>query len=277
MGPERLLSGSVVSLLEIMEAYDPGYLARFMHFVLTIEGRHTEAADAPLDADTRGRLRSVIVPNMNLCIGTGLRASAASLGKALGVLEMESVTYGQVDKLLEEFASRLPDELSGLPFFLLTPEEAVYYKEPRQGWEHVIERFPDSVYDVEEARKCFALERYGAAVFHVLQVVEHGLLELGHFLGVQDPKSGFTAVSRALDKAIAKHYEDRTDFERHTFAFLEQIQATVNAMKNAWRNKISHAQGKLILLTTDFNREVAAEIMAASRGFMRRLSEGLPI
>jgi hypothetical protein len=58
--------------------------------------------------------------------------------------------------------------------------------------------------------------------------------------------------------------------------FLEQIDATIEALKSAWRNKISHAQNKLTLLTRDFSREVSEEIVFASRSFMRRLATDAP-
>jgi hypothetical protein len=57
---------------------------------------------------------------------------------------------------------------------------------------------------------------------------------------------------------------------------LEQIQGTVEGLKNAWRNKISHVQGKLTLMSVEFSPEIAEEILLATRAFMRRLAEDLP-
>jgi hypothetical protein len=93
---------------------------------------------------------------------------------------------------------------------------------------------------------------------------------------VQDPKSGWTAVSNELSKIVKKKYADLTQFEQQNFAFLEQIQGTVEALKNAWRNKIGHVQGRLTLMGKDFTPEIAEEILFASRAFMRRLADGLP-
>jgi hypothetical protein len=118
--------------------------------------------------------------------------------------------------------------------------------------------------------------RYAAAVFHSVQVVEVGLIDLGEFIGVNDPHSGWTAVSNALDKVIAKKHQDRTAFELANFKFLEQVHGTVAGLKNAWRNKISHVHGKSVLMTKDFSPEVAQEILYATRSFMRRLADGLP-
>jgi hypothetical protein len=161
-------------------------------------------------------------------------------------------------------------------FFALSLEETKYYSQPHFGWEAIIERFPQAVMDIEEARKCFALSRYAASVFHSVQIVEAGLIDLGGFLEVTDPISGWTAVANALKKAIAKPYPQRTEFERANGEFIEQLQGTVEALKNAWRNKISHAHGRLSVLTADYNPEIAVEILYATRAFMRRLAEGLP-
>jgi hypothetical protein len=167
------------------------------------------------------------------------------------------------------------DECNVRTFFALSPREAEYFENPRHGWEITIDRFPSIGDDVEEA-KCFALSRYSAAVFHSTQVVESGLIELGKFLKVNDPLSGWAAVSQALKKVIDKKHTDRTKFERKNFRFLEQIQGTVEGLKNAWRNKISHVQGKLTLMSVEFSPEIAEEILLATRAFMRRLAEDLP-
>jgi hypothetical protein len=184
--------------------------------------------------------------------------------------------WGSLKPYAKECVERLIDEATVGQFFILTPREADIFKNPRNGWEPSIKRFPRIVDDVEEASKCIALSRYSAAVFHSVQIIEIGLIELGIFLKVNDPRSGWTAVSGALAKVIKKEHKDRTRFERKHFAFLEQMEGTVAGLKNAWRNKISHAHGKLMLMTTDFSPDVAEEILISSRSFMRRLAEGIP-
>jgi hypothetical protein len=58
--------------------------------------------------------------------------------------------------------------------------------------------------------------------------------------------------------------------------FIEQTHATVEALKNAWRNKVSHAHAKLAVLPGDFSQEIAEEILFATRSFMRQLANRLP-
>lgn len=210
------------------------------------------------------------------CGSLELTASTATIKKMRQVLANPEGTYVDFWAFGKELEGRLCDEIENRTFVALTLKEADYYNKPRDGWNEVIARFPNAAGDVEEARKCFALSRYAAAVFHAIQAIEVGLIELGVFLDVNDPRSGWTAVAGALEKIVNKKHHERSSLEKENFAFLEQIHGTVEGLKNAWRNKISHAQGKLTLLTSDFSPDVAEEILYSSRAFMRRLAEGLP-
>ena len=108
-------------------------------------------------------------------------------------------------------------------------------------------------------------------------VVEIGLIELGKLIGVTDPLPGWSATTNRLQNIIKKGHEARTPIERQHFAFLEQMHGTVEGLKNAWRNKVSHAAGKLTLLTVDFSPDVTEEILFATRSFMRRLATDAPV
>jgi hypothetical protein len=121
------------------------------------------------------------------------------------------------------------------------------------------------------------LSRYAAAIFHSVQVVEVGLIELGKLIDVSDPMPGWTATTNRLQNIIKKGHAARTPFEQQHFAFLEQMHGTIEGLKNAWRNKVSHAHAKLTLLTADFSPDVAEEILFATRAFMRRLVTDGPV
>lgn len=54
------------------------------------------------------------------------------------------------------------------------------------------------------------------------------------------------------------------------------MNASVQSIKDAWRNKVNHAHGKPTLMTADFRSAVTIEIYMATRGFMRRLATDLP-
>lgn len=191
-------------------------------------------------------------------------------------LMVASLSGDLLANYLSTVRDRLGDELSTKIFFQLPYSRKVLFEKPKETWEPIIERFPETVMDIEESAKCFVLSRYAASVFHAIQVIEHGLIALGTFLSVKDPISGWTAVANELKRIVSKNYRERTDFEKQYFPFIEQMQATVEALKNAWRNKISHAQGRLILMSADFSPDITEEIRTATRAFMRRLATDLP-
>jgi hypothetical protein len=255
-----------------MRQFSPRTYMMLARFNQTLAGFSAEA----IPADAISSLESILEECVRQCEDYELRASKATAERIGALLSSSAPTYRELTPLFEMLTDRMSDELGEMSFFSLSLHEAGYYDHPRKGWENVITRFPSTIDDIEEAGKCFAFSRYAAVVFHSLQIVEAGLIELGRFLEVSDPKSGWTAVSNALAQVVKKPYERRTPFERDNFEFLEQLHGTVEALKNAWRNKISHVQGKLAILSGAFNKDIAEEVVYATRAFMRRLAEGLP-
>ena len=186
------------------------------------------------------------------------------------------LTDAQFRQKLCALVDSLVLELDGVLFLHVPFIQATIYNNPQGKWEQIIARFPKTLRDVEEAQKCLCLSRYTAAVFHSLQVVEFGLIELGTFIGVTDPLPGWSAVSNRLKKILDENYKSLTEFERANRPFLEQLNGTIEGLNSAWRNKVSHAHGKLTVMTgEEFHPDVAEEILIATRAFMRRLAEGL--
>jgi hypothetical protein len=176
---------------------------------------------------------------------------------------------------LQGLKKNMERELSCRCFVSIAPERIKAFTESLGGWREVAERFSAASDDIEEMNKCFALCRYSSSVFHSLMVVEHGLVALGKVLGANDPKEGWDASCKKLAQVVEAGYKANTtglDFD-----FLSQLNVCAQAMKLAWRNKINHATGKPIVMSGGFSPYVAEEIISASRAFMRRLTEGLPI
>jgi hypothetical protein len=185
------------------------------------------------------------------------------------------VSYGEMVSLLRELRERIEDDFHKLVFVSLTLEESKLYDDPDKGWEDVTRRFPKVRHDVEECSKCFALTRYGAALFHVLLVAEFGIIQVAELFGQAGDKPGWGALDR-LRKINDKKYSDKSALEQQHSDFLKNLLPLAFAMKDSWRHKISHVDNKLEWMDTDFSPEVAAEIISAVRGFMRRLAVDLP-
>jgi hypothetical protein len=177
---------------------------------------------------------------------------------------------------IAEIKSRLDDELSTLLFFRVPAERAHYFDKYQEGWEEVVSRFPETMSDIEEMSKCFALSRYAGAVFHSLLTVEWGVIHLGTFIGVTDPKRGWDATCKKLASIIAAGHHNAPVPIAPYFGFLEQTNQCIQTMKHAWRNKVNHSDARLGVLRSDFTPDIAEEIIMAARAFMRRLATELP-
>src|ERR1039457_811529 len=186
------------------------------------------------------------------------------------------VTLTQIDVCFSDVSSRLADELGARFVFTLPPEAAAQYAQPLKDWEAIVKRWPKITLDIEESAKCFALERYAAAIFHILLVAEFGVIEVCDLLGVSGDRPGWGCVDR-LQKLLNKKYPDRTSPEQKHSVLLTAIVPMIVAVKDSWRHKISHVDNKLVWLDADFSQQIASEVIGSTRGFMRRLAEELPV
>jgi len=282
----KLRDSKLWSLWEIMETVPSGmllslYATTGVHYPSFIgpqaEDDHEWNPNNRISVEDRKEFARLYRDIRSGCELLELGSVVATIDKMISVARTQGTTYGDFFGLGHELAERLKDELKQRVVLTLTLKEATFYKTPLKDWEDIGAAFPDSVGDIEEAHKCFALSRYAAAVFHSLQVVECGLIVLGNKIGSKDPLPGWGATTNALARILAKKHPDRSGFEQQHSAFFEQISATIEGLKNAWRNKVSHAHGKLVLLTADFSPKVAEEILFATRAFMRRLATEGPM
>ncbi len=270
--PYRLVK--LVSLLEILRANVDVYVAAAFSITGAACFPQTLSNDVPYQ-----QLEKNLIRLREECDLVGLDVTKSFLDDLLraleGVARFDPERVGLSSKMLH-IQETLIKELSQRVFLQVPNNRAALFDYPRNGWDEVIEAFPDAVSDVEEMCRCFALSRYAASVFHSVQIIEHGLLKLGVFLEVNDPKSGWTAVAGKLKKIVDTKHGERTPFQQSNFPLIEQLQGTVESLKNAWRNKISHAQERLVVLSSEFAPDTAEEIRLATRGFMRKLAVDLP-
>ncbi|HYM78689.1 MAG TPA: hypothetical protein VE377_22150 [Candidatus Dormibacteraeota bacterium] len=185
------------------------------------------------------------------------------------------VSYGEMVSQLRELRERIEDDFHRVVFVSLTPEDSKLYDDPDKGWEDVTHRFGKIRHDIEECSKCFALARYGAAVFHVMLIAEFGVIQVANLFGVAGDRPGWGALER-LQKINDKDWKDKTALEQKHSKFLENLLPLAFAMKESWRHKMDHVANKIEWMDTDFSPEVANDIISATRGFMRRLASDLP-
>jgi hypothetical protein len=206
-----------------------------------------------------------------------LDSSAAQCRRLIEKIERNgmAIQCGRLREGLAQLRERYEDELKSELFLHLEEHQANQYKNPTKDWEAITSRFIKVKYNVEEMGKCFALERYGAAVFHVMQVAEYGVIQLGALLRVTGDKPGWSCLKR-LEELIKAPYNQRTPLAQQYSKLLEETVPLATIMKDKWRHKLDHVDNQIIWVETDFSPFVAEEIISATRAFMRKVADMLP-
>jgi hypothetical protein len=140
----------------------------------------------------------------------------------------------------------------------------------------VLERFPEISDDVFDAAQCFIHYSSTACVFHLMRIVEVGVLKVARLADIQDPKPSWGAILSKLERLTQRtQYQDLPPSIQPHIGLIRKLLPKLHAIQHAWRNKVSHVENKLIP-TDAINEEVATEVMSAVQAFMRMLASELP-
>lgn len=140
----------------------------------------------------------------------------------------------------------------------------------------VVVRFPNCADDIDAFVHCFVTASYTASVFHLMRVVEIGVIEVAKLIEVEDSKPSWGAILSKADKyAFRTEYKDLPDSIRPHKELLASLSNEMHGIQRAWRNKVAHIETKLVPVG-HIDEEIAGEIMTAVEVFMRSLSERLP-
>ena len=85
----------------------------------------------------------------------------------------------ELASMYDQFSSSIRREMKRTLFLYVPKKQAEMYEHPLKEWEPTPTRFPETILNIEEGMKCFALDRYGAAVAHMMLVAEFGAIEVG--------------------------------------------------------------------------------------------------
>lgn len=204
----------------------------------------------------------------------GLSLAVAQLDRINGQLDnMPTVSNQLMTSLLNELLNRVRDQLEETYCLLLSGEEARRFETPIDDkWRPVVDRFPSTADDVEEAAKCLAVGRHTAAVFHLMRVVEVGLRALGRSLNdsTLDPASNpnWERILTKCDSELRRPLRERSDEWRSDEPFYSEATANLRSIKDAWRNPTLHVE-------RHYDEERAEEVYHAVRAFMRHLATKL--
>ncbi len=175
---------------------------------------------------------------------------------------------------IREIQSRLFDEIGAAYLLALSPAEKERYEPAKSVFGVRVEtKFASASFEIDEASKCMGLGRYTAAVFHLMRTTEIGLGAVRACLGIPSPDKTADRSWGAILKTIKEVMDERN--KRLSIKpwnlpgdkeFFDGAYASLDAVKNAWRNTTMHVEIK-------YTEEEADRVFRAVHGFMDRLSE----
>jgi hypothetical protein len=147
------------------------------------------------------------------------------------------------------------------------PRRMSYYEDGPLFGGLVAAKFPNAVFDIQEAGKCVALCRYTASVFHLMRVMEYGVQRLGKLLNVpiQVEEKDWGTIGSHINGAI-KRLPNSTPPERAVYKSYATVAAYLDNVRVAWRNPTMHPKD-------DYGEEEALRVFSFVKQFMEYLAE----
>ena len=136
-----------------------------------------------------------------------------------------------------------------------------------------MDHFPSASYDIEEAIKCRALDRYTACVMHLMRVCEVGLKAFGDSLNVmaqiKSAQADWGSILRIANDEIQRlNKSSDPAWTPDKRRFYEETHAHFHSVRVAFRNRSMHADQQ-------YGYARAKEIYEAVRVWIRFMAEHL--
>jgi len=209
-------------------------------------------------------------------MGLGTTLAQVQRIKPIFIDGSDGVVFADLAREIMEIHTRMIDELRSKKFLYIGVDEH-FFSEPLRDWQPVVELLPQVNDDVEEANKCFALERYGASVFHLMRISEAAALELGKIVDPTDHKPQFSSVLKKIDNLVQKtKWQDwPVEAQSHKPLFVDAL-PRLYAVKDSWRDKFTHFDIHIVPTTPTWTRERALDVYNCTLSLMNMLAERLP-
>jgi hypothetical protein len=208
-----------------------------------------------------------------------MKASARLARETLSAIELfgeQNFEDVEVGKIVEKLKVLAEEELKAAVFLHIPTDADYYYRVANVFGDEVAQRFPSCDYDIHEAGKCLALERYTACVFHLMRCVELVLQVLAKSVNLpkkQYEDRGAQTIIDNIHKKLEADQKRRRQQKRSAkrtgdLAFYGQANMLLEGAKDAWRNDVAHGRAK-------FNREEADDIFQKVEKLMKHLATRL--
>ena len=257
-------------------------------YKVTTQMQHTltgiEAGSFVSSATSKGGTK-ISIPISHPSVVTALIERGEELKKSLHVLgaqitimavdEMNAslantyVTYETIANGYKDINHTLRRELTQVTLLSLSADDRKWFEPPEPLFGGDFEwMYPSGVFELDEAAKCLALGRPTAAVFHLMRIMEIGIRAIARCLQIPDPlkpaERNWGVVIKEVRTGIDKKWPTAADRMVGDGDLFEALLASLDAVKNPWRNATMHVENK-------YTDDEAKHIFVAVEGFMKKL------
>lgn len=215
---------------------------------------------------------SIFAKNLNhvreRCTKIGLTVSIHCVDHILAAVS-KPVTSRKVLALIDQLGLTIAWEMQERLFMFIPPQRAERYDKEELFGSEVKASFPSATFDIKESGNSFASARFTACVFHLMRVLEIGLVTFAKlFPSVPTNKENWQQIIEKIESEIREMPKAPTkapDWKEK----MEQYAQTANSFmffKDAWRNYTAHARGK-------YTEDEADSVYRNVRSFMQSLAK----
>ena len=260
-----------VKLFELLESLGFGYVIRFrgnVH-VTAADGQTRLAADWVGKAGQARLLRGAELTAARHKVGAAVCVHAKGMKEAWHLAASDATA--SVSEIVNLYAKRwtiepgfrdTKDLRFGMGMSVLRGSIDLFGNDTK-------DKFQSAHYEIDEAGNCLALGRSSASVFHLMRIMEIGLSAVAKCLQITDPvkpaERNWGSILRFVREAINAKWPTAADRMTGDGALFEAIYASLDAVKNPWRNATMHVENK-------YTDEEAEDIFLAVKSFMKKLS-----
>ena len=254
--PVRLRAENPNGLVSLWEMLRP-YISEWWNYLSSLRlgasGGATELDPVVIDR-VYTRFRPVLE-------SLGLRASCSRLTR----LKVAATTSPQELPIqYRVLLETVEEELRACKFLHVPPEREGFYDQDTLFGADVYAGFPDYAFHVLESGNCLALERWTAAVYHLMCVLEGGLDALGNAVKLPPSRKNWVVVLRDIQLAIdALPQGPAEDLEFYRRSVME-----FKYFQVAWRNHAAHGRIK-------YTESEALKVYEHVRDFMQHIATRL--
>lgn len=251
----EIVSGQVWSLLDVLDLEAGAFLSavtQLRGFIVALRQASADQAIADADRKLLSDQIGILVDEMNKVAARSAIIRAGRMGRALQD-KGNPVTYGDVLSGMLDVESRFGDHVGDIKLFALNQNEATFLNSADlllSSGDRSIEGFslayPNAAFEIEEASKCYVFNRFTASAFHAMRAMECGVRAISAFVGIPDPtkpaEKNWGIILKQINVAMDVKWPKNTRMPGTLGAKMESLYATLDAIKNPWRNATMHVE-----------------------------------